>query len=140
MPGCPRSTRASERARPAGLGRLGALLFQFPPWSGITRSNKEYPLEVTARCGPPILEPTVELAVVRFHGDRDKWTSKNIQEKFGYRYSDEELADRAPKLRALAAATKRTHVLMNNCLGDYAQRNATTLLDLLGDAAQSPQA
>jgi uncharacterized protein YecE (DUF72 family) len=159
-------------------GKLGALLFQFPPWFGIRKSNKEYLLEVTARCRPlrpvfefrnatwfeganrdetldflrahklpyvsvdmpqghkssmpPVLAATADLAVVRFHGHSDKWTSSNIQEKFGYRYSDAELAEWAPRLRSLADQAEQTHVLMNNCAGDAAQRNATTLIDLLG--------
>jgi uncharacterized protein YecE (DUF72 family) len=81
---------------------------------------------------PSILEATADLAVVRFHGHSDKWTSKDIQEKFGYRYSTQELAEWAPRLRALADSTAETHVLMNNCAGDAAQRNATELIDLLG--------
>jgi uncharacterized protein YecE (DUF72 family) len=161
----------------ADAGKLGALLFQFPPWFGIRKSNKEYLLEVAARCKPlrpvfelrnaswfdganrnetldwlrahrlpyvsvdmpqghkssvpPILEATADLAVVRFHGHSDKWTSRDIHEKFGYRYSDAELAEWVPRLRALADSADRTHVLMNNCKGDYAQRNARTLIDLL---------
>jgi uncharacterized protein YecE (DUF72 family) len=69
--------------------------------------------------------------VVRFHGHSEKWTSRDIHEKFGYRYSDAELAEWAPKLRALADDAAETHVLMNNCAGDAAQRNAATLIDLL---------
>ena len=161
-------------------GKLGALLFQFPPWFGIRKSNKEYLLEVAARCKPlrpvfelrnaswfeganrnetldwlrahrlpyvsvdmpqghkssvpPILQATADLAVVRFHGHSDKWTSKDIHEKFGYHYSDAELAEWVPRLRALADSADQTHVLMNNCKGDYAQRNARTLIDLLDSA------
>jgi len=160
-------------------GKLGALLFQFPPWFGIRKSNKEYMLEVASRCKPlrpvfelrnaswfdganrnetldflrahqlpfvcvdmpqgykssipPVVEATADLAVVRFHGHSDKWTSTDIHEKFGYNYSRNELAEWAPKLKQLAAQTSQTHVLMNNCYSDYAQRNATTLLDLLGE-------
>jgi uncharacterized protein YecE (DUF72 family) len=160
-------------------GKLGALLFQFPPWFGIRKSNKEYMLEVASRCRPlrpvfelrnaswfdganrnetldflrahqlpfvcvdmpqgykssipPVVEATADLAVVRFHGHSDKWTSTDIHEKFGYNYSRDELAEWAPKLKQLAAQTSQTHVLMNNCYSDYAQRNATTLLDLLGE-------
>jgi uncharacterized protein YecE (DUF72 family) len=160
-------------------GKLGALLFQFPPWFGIRKSNKEYMLEVASRCKPlrpvfelrnaswfeganrnetldflrahrlpfvcvdmpqgykssipPVVEATADLAVVRFHGHSDKWTSTDIHEKFGYNYSRDELAEWAPKLKQLAAETSQTHVLMNNCYSDYAQRNATTLLDLLGE-------
>jgi uncharacterized protein YecE (DUF72 family) len=159
-------------------GKLGALLFQFPPWWGIRRDNKDYLREVAARCRPlrpvfefrnaswfegdnaeetleflrrhelplvcvdmpqghkssvpPLMAATTDLAVVRFHGHSDKWTSKDIHEKFGYLYSEKELREWAPKLRALADEAKQTHVLMNNCAGDYAQRNATQLIELLG--------
>jgi uncharacterized protein YecE (DUF72 family) len=163
----------------AEAGKLGALLFQFPPWFGIRRSHKDYLLEVAARCKPmrpvfefrnaswfdgdnrdetleflrkhrlpfvgvdmpqghkssvpPILAATADLAVVRFHGHSDKWTSKDIHEKFGYEYSRDELAGWAPRLRELAGEASETHVFMNNCLSDYAQRNATTLIELLGE-------
>ena len=158
-------------------GKLGALLFQFPPWFGIRKSNKEYLLEVAHRCKPlrpvfelrnaswfeganqnetldflrahrlpfvsvdmpqghkssipPVVAATADLAVVRFHGHSDKWTSKDIHEKFGYEYSRRELAEWAPRLKELAAQTETTQVFMNNCYSDYAQRNATTLIDLL---------
>ncbi|GAA3394734.1 DUF72 domain-containing protein [Cryptosporangium minutisporangium] len=79
---------------------------------------------------PPIVTATSDLAVVRFHGHSDKWTSKDIHEKFGYLYSPEEMAEWAPKIRELPA--KETHVLMNNCYSDYAQTNAQQLVDLLG--------
>jgi uncharacterized protein YecE (DUF72 family) len=160
-------------------GKLGSVLFQFPPWFTIRRSNKQYVLEVAKRCAPlrvaiefrheswfagdnkdetleflrehqlpfvcvdmpqghkssipPVVEATADLAVVRFHGHSDKWTSKDIYEKFGYRYSDRELKDWAPRLERLADSTGEVHVLMNNCYSDYAQRNAQTLLDFLGE-------
>ncbi|MEU4399477.1 DUF72 domain-containing protein [Micromonospora orduensis] len=158
-------------------GKLGAVLFQFPPWFTIKRANKQYLLEVAKRCAPlrpvyefrhaswfdgdnaeetlaflrehrlpyvcvdmpqghrssvpPVLAATADLAVVRFHGHSDKWTSKDIHEKFGYHYSKRELADWAPKLRELADDAGQTHVLMNNCYRDYAQTNAKTLVGLL---------
>ena len=158
-------------------GKFGALLFQFPPWFTIRKSNKQYLLEVVHRCEPlkvlaefrhaswfagdnagetldflrqheipyvcvdmpqghrssipPVLEATSDLAVVRFHGHSDKWTSKDIYEKFGYLYSERELADWAPKLAKLAEHAENTHVLLNNCYSDYAQRNAQQLTDLL---------
>jgi uncharacterized protein YecE (DUF72 family) len=161
-------------------GKLGALLFQFPPWWGIRRSNKDYLLEVAARCRPlrpvfefrnaswfdgdnaretldflrghelplvcvdmpqghrssvpPVLAATSDLAVVRFHGHSEKWTSKDIHEKFGYDYSKRELREWVPKLRGLAAEARTTQVFMNNCYSDYAQRNAGTLIELLEDA------
>ncbi|MCP3788066.1 DUF72 domain-containing protein [Micromonospora sp. A3M-1-15] len=159
-------------------GKLGAVLFQFPPWFTIRRDNKQYLLEVARRCDPlrpvfefrhaswfdgdnaeetlgflrqhelpfvcvdmpqghkssvpPVLAATADLAVVRFHGHSDKWTSKDIHEKFGYDYSKRELRDWAPKLRELAGEAEHTHVLMNNCYRDYAQRNGQQLQALLG--------
>lgn len=159
-------------------GKLGVILFQFPPWFTIRRSNKEYLLEVAERCSPlrvavelrheswfhgdnqaetleflrkhrlpyvcvdmpqghrssvpPVVAATADLAVVRFHGHSDKWTSRNIYDRFGYLYSQEELAEWAPKLRGLAEEAEQTHALLNNCYSDYAQRNAAQLIDLLG--------
>jgi uncharacterized protein YecE (DUF72 family) len=164
-------------------GKLGLLLFQFPPWFTIRSSNKQYLMEVAARCRPkpvaielrhaswfagdnqaetigflrkhqlpyvcvdmpqgykssipPVLVATADLAVVRFHGHSENWNSNDIHEKFGYLYSQEELAEWAPKLRGLAEQTKQTHVLLNNCRGDYAQRNAAQLIDLLQDSQEA---
>jgi uncharacterized protein YecE (DUF72 family) len=84
---------------------------------------------------PPVVAATSrELAVVRFHGRSEKWASKDIHERFGYRYAARELAEWAPRVRELAADAERTHVLMNNCYRDYAQVNAQQLRDLLVDA------
>jgi uncharacterized protein YecE (DUF72 family) len=160
-------------------GKLGAVLFQFPPWFTIRRSNKDYLVEVAKRCSPlpvaielrheswfagdnaeetldflrrhqlpyvcvdmpqghrssipPVVAATAELAVVRFHGHSEHWTSNDIHEKFGYLYSEQELAEWAPKLRSLGDSASRTHVLMNNCYSDYAQRNAEQLIGLLAE-------
>jgi uncharacterized protein YecE (DUF72 family) len=81
---------------------------------------------------PPVLAATADLAVVRLHGHSDKWTSKDIHERFGYRYTDQELAEWAPKIRGLAGHAEVTHVLFNNCYRDYAQVNAQHLAELLG--------
>jgi uncharacterized protein YecE (DUF72 family) len=83
---------------------------------------------------PPVTAATADLAVVRFHGHSDKWTSKDVHERFGYRYSERELAEWAPRIKALAEEAGRTHVLMNNCYADYAQVNGEQLADLLRDA------
>ncbi|WP_433222735.1 DUF72 domain-containing protein [Dactylosporangium sp. CS-047395] len=158
-------------------GKLGALLFQFPPWFTLRRSNKETLLAVASRCKPlrvaiefrhaswftegnsaetlsflrdhdlpfvvvdmpqghkssipPVVEATSDLSVVRFHGHSTKWTSKDIHEKFGYLYSSSELQAWTPRIEELAAETSSTHVLMNNCYADYAQRNAAELSTML---------
>jgi uncharacterized protein YecE (DUF72 family) len=82
---------------------------------------------------PPVLAATSEdLAVVRMHGHSDKWDSKDIYERFGYRYSEREISEWAPKLRDLAAGAATTHVLFNNCYRNYAQVNAQQLEERLG--------
>ncbi len=80
---------------------------------------------------PPVVEATADLAVVRFHGHSDKWTSRDIYERFGYLYSEQEVRQWAPKLAALAEKAQETHVLLNNCYRNYAQVNARQLADLL---------
>ena len=159
-------------------GKLGALLFQFPPWFVISRKNKSYVLECAKRAAPypimvefrnkswmegenqqetlefleghglpyvcvdmpqgfksslpPVVAATADLAVIRFHGHNDaEWESGSVQKRFKYLYSKEELEEWAPRVKKLGEEAKQTHVLMNNCHRDYAQRNANELADLL---------
>jgi len=81
---------------------------------------------------PPVVAATApDLAVVRMHGHSGAWESKDIHERFGYRYTDRELNEWAPKVAALAREADDTHVLFNNCYRDYAQANAQQLAALL---------
>jgi len=167
----------------AEAGRLGSLLFQFPPWFTISRANKQYLLECKRRCEPwpmcvelrsalwmsaenaaetldfltsyavpyvvvdmpqghrssipPVVAATADLAVVRFHGHSEKWESRDIYERFGYRYTEEELAGWAPKVEQLAEQAAEVHVLLNNCYRNYAQVNARQLARLL-PAVEAP--
>jgi len=73
---------------------------------------------------PPVLAATSDLAVVRMHGHSDKWDSKDIGERFGYRYGPGELADWSGRVRSLAAGADVTDVVFNNCYGDWAHVNA----------------
>jgi uncharacterized protein YecE (DUF72 family) len=45
-------------------------------------------------------------------------------QRFGYRYSDRELEEWAPRIAGLAGEARETRVLFNNCYRDYAQVNA----------------
>ena len=56
---------------------------------------------------PAGVAATADLAVVRFHGHSDKWTSKDIYDRFGYHYSSAELKDWAPKVAQLAEQARR---------------------------------
>ncbi|WBB81648.1 DUF72 domain-containing protein [Micromonospora sp. WMMD882] len=81
---------------------------------------------------PPILTTTTTgLAMIRFHGHSAAWESGDKQERFRYAYRDEELARWADLLVELAGEADELHVLMNNCCGDQAQRDAARLAELL---------
>jgi len=86
---------------------------------------------------PPIAEATSDLAVVRFHGRaRATWVKavETARERFAYLYGDDELREWVPRIRRLADRTREVHVLMNNCYGDYAVRNARRMIELLAEA------
>ncbi len=159
-------------------GKLGLLLFQFPPWFPIGKKNREYVLECAKRAAPdricvefrnktwmsednrahtldfleghgipfvcvdmpqgftssipPVAAATAEIAVVRFHGrNAEEWESGSVQKRFKYDYARPELEEWVPRIRQLDEETDKTHVLMNNCYRDYAQRNAAELAELL---------
>ncbi|HEX3963736.1 MAG TPA: DUF72 domain-containing protein [Trebonia sp.] len=80
---------------------------------------------------PPVLAATSDLAVVRLHGHSAAWESKDIQQRFRYRYSEEELARWASDVQRLAQDAEQTHVVFNNCYRDYAQVNAQQLAERL---------
>jgi uncharacterized protein YecE (DUF72 family) len=81
---------------------------------------------------PPVVAATAELAIMRFHGHNDDgWNSRDIYQRFGYKYSSEELQEWAPKVRELSEHATETHVLMNNCYRNYAQINGAQLAALI---------
>jgi uncharacterized protein YecE (DUF72 family) len=124
------------------------LCIEFRNRTWMTDDNREETLDFLASYGlpyvcvdmpqgypssiPPVVAATADLGVIRMHGHSEKWDSKNIQEKFRYRYSEKELQEWAPKVRQLAGETESTHVLFNNCYSNDAQVNAQQLRALLG--------
>ncbi|HEX2824025.1 MAG TPA: DUF72 domain-containing protein [Streptosporangiaceae bacterium] len=80
---------------------------------------------------PPVLAATSDLAVVRLHGHSDKWDSKDIHERFGYRYGPDELTDWSQRVAHLAGDADVTDVVFNNCYRDYAHVNAQQLAALV---------
>jgi uncharacterized protein YecE (DUF72 family) len=81
------------------------------------------------------------LALVRLHGrNHETWNIKGAtasSERFNYDYNDDELAALAEAIRKIAAYVAQTHVLFNNNYEDQGQRNARTLMSLLGGAMVS---
>ena len=84
---------------------------------------------------PPLVAvSSPELAVIRFHGRRaDLWEKPGIPvvERFRYLYDEDQLADWVPRIRRVAREARQTHVLMNNCFGNYGTTNAGELAALL---------
>lgn len=84
---------------------------------------------------PPVAEVTSpELAIVRFHGrNAETWKKPGLTaaERFNYLYSLAELKEWVPKIESLAKEAKEVHLLMNNCYGDKAVKNAEQIGDLL---------
>lgn len=89
---------------------------------------------------PPIAEVTTEqLAVFRFHGRRtDTWEKPTnpVSERYRYLYDEKELAEWVPRIVEVAESTTHTHVVMNNCYGNYGTTNADELTSML--MAESP--
>jgi uncharacterized protein YecE (DUF72 family) len=88
---------------------------------------------------PPVVAATADIAVVRFHGRNvETWEEKWISaaERFAYRYTDGELAEWVPGLQELAACSRETQALMNNCYRDYAVDNGRQLAALLDEGLQ----
>ncbi|WP_369203103.1 DUF72 domain-containing protein [Streptomyces sp. PU-14G] len=168
-------------------GRLGSVLFQFPPWfrpgeraeaflAATARRTEGWPVAVEFRHPawwqegrsedtaallerygmaavavdmiqtlPSSVPPTAHvtssrLSVVRFHGRSAAWGTGSKEERFRYAYSESELAEWLPRLRALAERAEQVHVLFNNCCGDAAVRDAAAMARLLGPADPTPTA
>ncbi|WP_042271254.1 DUF72 domain-containing protein [Paraburkholderia heleia] len=79
------------------------------------------------------------LALVRLHGrNHETWNIKGAtvaSDRFNYDYNDDELSELSGKIREIASLVAQTHVVFNNNYEDQGQRNARTLIGLLGDTA-----
>jgi len=85
---------------------------------------------------PPIAEATSDIGVVRFHGRNvETWEKKGIavQERFNYLYSEDELHEWVPRIRALAERTSQLHVLFNNNYQDQAVTNGQQMQLILAE-------
>lgn len=87
---------------------------------------------------------TPELAIVRMHGRNEAtWDAKGhaaASDRFDYDYSDGELREIAPSIRKLAGSVSELQVVFNNNNEDQGQRNARSLMKILGKAATPPSA
>ncbi|SDG25138.1 DUF72 domain-containing protein [Paraburkholderia phenazinium] len=79
-----------------------------------------------------------QLSMVRLHGrNTETWNpgaGASAADRFNYDYSEAELGELAVSIRAIADRAAKTHVIFNNCFEDQGQRNALTLMGMLGSA------
>jgi uncharacterized protein YecE (DUF72 family) len=79
------------------------------------------------------------LALVRLHGrNHETWNIKGAassSSRFNYDYNDQELGELAGRIGDIAKHVARTHVVFNNNYEDQGQRNARSLMLLLGSHA-----
>ncbi len=75
-----------------------------------------------------------ELVIVRLHGRNvSAWSgAESVAERFNYEYGEDELRELARPIAEIAGCSANTHVTFNNCYRDVAQRNAGTMMELLG--------
>lgn len=79
---------------------------------------------------PPVTSP--QLSVVRFHGRSPAWGTGSKEDRFRHEYTDDELREWLPRVRAPAGRAERMHVLFNNCCADASVRAAARMRELLG--------
>lgn len=85
---------------------------------------------------PPVVRATSPLAYVRFHGRnrRKWWTHAAAWERYDYLYSEAELLEWVPRIRALGEAAQKCFAFFNNHARGQAVTNAQMLLGLLAAA------
>jgi uncharacterized protein YecE (DUF72 family) len=91
---------------------------------------------------PRVTAVTAGAAIFRLHGrNAEGWLRQvrgeepAVREKYDYLYSDAELAEVAPEVRAAAEEAEHVYVSFNNNNRDYPVRNALAMRRLLGHAA-----
>jgi len=83
---------------------------------------------------PPMAEVTAPVGYVRFHGrNKEKWWHhEKAEERYDYRYTQDELEEWIPKIRKLADHALRVYVFFNNHVRGQAPANARELHARLG--------
>ncbi len=85
---------------------------------------------------PPVVGVTAPVAAVRFRGrNAERWEDKTAktEEKLNWVYSDKELSEWVPRIRALANDADEVYVTFNTKAEDQSVVNAGKLQKLLGE-------
>ena len=92
---------------------------------------------------PPLTAVTSSaLAMLRMHGRRaERWEKQNIPavERYRYLYDRETLEEWVPKVLDFSSGAEETHVLFNNCYGNYGTTNAVEFVEMMQRTVDSEQ-
>jgi uncharacterized protein YecE (DUF72 family) len=82
---------------------------------------------------PPVAVATSRVGYVRFHGRNAQkwWNHEQAWERYDYLYSEQELAEWVPKVRALASETDVTYLFFNNHYQGKSAQNARMFAKML---------
>jgi len=87
---------------------------------------------------PPVSRATADFSYLRFHGrNEESWWSGDNETRYDWDYSDEELREWLPGIRALREKSSTVYVAFNNHSKGRAVKNARRLaglLELFGEA------
>ena len=114
--------------------RRGEVL-RFLDGHGLTYISADEPQYGNLSTVPFVPAVTGDTAYFRLHGrNRENWLKKGVETslRYAYLYSDEELQGFIPPIKETAARSRTTYVMMNNCYGGFAVRNAARIKELLG--------
>ena len=146
-------SRANADALVAARDRLGglpmAVEFRHRSWLSGRMAQRtpeflsEHDIPMVIVDAPPGMQsslpamPTVtssRLAIVRLHGRREEtWEQRNeiTSERYRYLYDESELSEWVDPVLDVSAQVPETHVIFNNCYGNYAPTNAIEFAALL---------
>jgi uncharacterized protein YecE (DUF72 family) len=118
--------------RPERTGRV----LDFLRAQGLAHVMVDGPRGLASSVPPVVATTSPALAIVRLHGRRDDlWEKPKVPtvERYRYLYDEAQLEEWTEPILDAARDAKRTHVLLNNCHGNYGTTNALELGAMLAD-------
>ena len=107
-----------------------AKVLEFLRAQGLAHVMVDGPRGLESSVPPVVATTTPALAIARLHGRRDDlWEKSGVPtvERYRYLYDDQQLEEWVEPVLEAAQQAKRTHVLLNNCHGNYGTTNAVEI-------------
>ena len=110
-----------------GPGERTGKVLDFLRAQGLAHVMVDGPQGLESSVPPIVATTTPALAIVRMHGRRaDLWERERVPtvERYRYLYDERQLEEWVEPIMDVASSATRTHVLLNNCHGNYGTTNA----------------